>query len=787
MFRNHLLVAVRNLYRNSFYSIINVAGLTIGIACSILILLWVLDEVSYDRFHTNYDRLHQVFLRHDYPEAIYTSENVPYPLVQALKDQSADVEYTAITDHGTGNLLSAGDKKLNKFGMSVSEDFLRMFSFEVIAGDPNALASPTSIVLTESTAKSLFGNSDPVNQVVKVDNGDELKVAAVIRDLPDQSTFQFDYLLPYLYFASTQSWVRESYNNWRNNSFEIYVQLRSADALDKVNQTIATMVSDRADDRKETSVFLHPMTKWRLWSEFENGIASGGMIEYVRLFAGIAVFILVIACINFMNLATARSEKRAREVGVRKSIGSSRKQLVMQFLGESMLIALLGFLLAIVIVEVALQPYNLLVNKNLSLPYSDPAMWVAAFSIIVTVGIIAGSYPAFYLSGFQPAKVLKGTLQAGGRGATPRKVLVTLQFGFSIFLIVGTIVIYQQVMHVKARHVGYDRENLLLIWTNNEVEASYPAIKQELLRTGVVKAVTKSSAPVTRIYSSADIDWQGKDPQHKVDVVTVATEYDYTETLGIKIESGRDFSPEFPSDTLGVLLNRAAVDLIGNPDPIGSKLTMWGDERHVIGVIDDIVMGDPYLPAEPLAVVLIPEWSSTINVRLQKTDDLQASVSAIENVFKKLSPSFPMWHRFADDEFEAKFSSINLISRLAGIFASLAIFITCLGLFGLAAFTAEQRRKELGIRKVLGATLSGLIILISSDFSKLIIASFIIVAPLAWFALNDFLRQYPYRIDIAWWVIPVAGLAALLLGMGIVGTQAMLAARRNPVEALRSE
>jgi putative ABC transport system permease protein len=787
MLRNQIIVALRNLYRNGFYSFINIAGLTIGIACSILILLWVADEISYDRFHANYDRVHKVYLNHFYQEDTYTSQNVPYPLREALKSTSAEVEHTVITNHGDGNLLSSGDKKINKYGIAASEDFLKVFSFDVIAGDRNALASPSSIVLTESTAKSLFGNSDPINQVVKVDNKDELKVAAIIRDVPRQSTLYFEYILPYLYYTATQSWVRESVNNWKNNSFEIYVMLKSPTGHEKVNGAIEMLIADNTDDRKETKVFLHPMSKWRLWSDFDNGQVSGGMIEYVQLFTGIAVFILVIACINFMNLATARSEKRAREVGVRKSIGSTRKQLILQFLGESTMLALIGFVLALVIVEVVIQPYNLLVNKNLSLPYGDPKMWLAGLSLIVIVGLIAGSYPAFYLSGVKPAKVLKGSALSVGQGATPRKVLVTLQFGFSIFLIIGTVVIYQQVMHVKSRHIGYDRENLLLIWTNSELETSYPTIKEELLRTGVVKSVTKSSAPVTRIFTSADVDWPGKDKESKVGFVTVATEFDYTSTMGIRMLSGRDFLPEFPSDTLGVLINQAAVDLIGNSDPIGSKLTMWGDERTVIGVMENVVMGVPWLPVDPLAVVLIPEWSSTINVRLEKTDDLPASVASVESVFRKLTPSFPMWHRFADDEFEAKFSSINLISSLAGIFSSLAIFITCLGLFGLAAFTAEQRRKELGIRKVLGASVSGLILLISRDFSRLIIASFIIVAPLAWFGLNDFLQQYPYRINIEWWVIPASGIAALVLGMLIVGTQALHAARSNPVEALRSE
>jgi hypothetical protein len=407
---------------------------------------------------------------------------------------------------------------------------------------------------------------------------------------------------------------------------------------------------------------------------------------------------------------------------------------------------------------------------------------------VLLTGVLAGSYPAFYLSAFQPATVLKGKVQTSRGASTPRKVLVTLQFGFSIFLIIGTLVVYQQVMHVKDREIGYDRENLMLIWSNSEIEKNYPAIKEELKRTGVVKAVCKSSAPITRIFSSVEVEWAGKDPNEKVGFVSMATEYDFAETMGVKMLEGRDFSPEFPSDSSGVIVNKAAVDLMGLKDPIGATIRMWGNEWNIIGVTENIIMGSPYQPIDPTVMVFIPGWSSTINVRLDKTNDLPGAIAKVEDIFKKMNPMYPMSWRFADVEFERKFSSINLISRLAGIFATLAILITCLGLFGLAAFTAEQRRKELGIRKVLGATASGLVLLMSKDFSRLIMIAFVISSPIAWWFLNNFfLEQYPYRITIAWWVIPAAGIAALSLAMVIVGAQAFRAANNNPVDSLRSE
>jgi putative ABC transport system permease protein len=788
MFKNYLLVSLRNLQRNKVYSIINIAGLSIGIACSVLIFLWINDEVSYDRFHTNYDRLHQVYMNQEFSGVIKTGDFTPYPLAEAVRQKSSGVKHVSMANHGEGYLLAVGENKLSKMGTAVTEEFLQMFSFKVIKGNPaNALSDPSSIVISQSLAKALFGDEDPMDKLIKLENSNDLKVTGVIEDVPSQSTLQFDFLLPFEFLAK-QDWVQRSKQNWQNHSFKIFAELQPDASEADVNSAINSIIRDNDKNAPTAEVFLQPMRNWRLFNEFTNGKISGGMIDYVIMFSAIGIFILLIACINFMNLATARSESRAREVGIRKSIGSLRKQLIIQFLGESVLITVLAFVLALVFVELVLPFYSMLVNKNLLIQYSNPYLWIGAIIFILTTGIISGSYPAFYLSAFKPVKVLKGKPHTERGSVTPRKALVTLQFAFSIFLIIGTVVIYQQIMHVKARQIGYDRENLMLIWTNAEIEKNFSTLKEELKRTGAVKSVCKSSAPVTRIFSATDgVSWPGKVGEDKVTFTTVATEYDFAETMGVKMLEGRDFSPEFKSDSSAIVINKAALDIMGLQNPIGQKIRIWGDERPIVGVMDNIVMGSPFEPVAPLALALIPDWSSTISVRLESTSDVQAAVSKVEKVFKAVDPEHPLWYRFADTEFETKFSSINLVSRLALIFAVLAIFISCLGLFGLSAFTAQQRTKEMGIRKVLGASVSGLVAMIAKDFSKLVVLAFILAAPFAWFMLNGFLEQYPYRIGIAWWVLPLAGLSALFLAVIIVSTQALTAAKSNPVESLRSE
>jgi putative ABC transport system permease protein len=789
MIRNYLKIAIRNLMRNSVYSFINITGLAVGIACSILIILWVYDELSVDRFLPNHEQLHQVWLNATYDNGTRSGQAMPLPLGDLLSNADSRIKNVAVSNWGEGVLLTVGENKFNKVGKSVSDPFLEMFQFEMLQGDrATALDEPMSIVLTESTAKALFGDDEPLNKLVRVNNQDNLVVTGIIADLPKTSTFRFDYLMPFAYYESTQSWVKASRDYWDNFAFQYYVELQPGAAYTDVEESIRNLLDGHTTVTTSPKLFLHPLGKWWLYSKFENGKIAGGNIEYVKLFAIIAAFILIIACINFMNLATARSEHRAREVGIRKSVGSGRRDLVVQFIGESLLITLVSFLIGLVLVELALPFYNELVGKELRIDYSNPAFFGIAFLLILITGFLAGSYPAFYLSSFKPVKVLKGKIQVGKSASTPRKVLVTLQFGFSILLIIGTIVIYQQIQHLKSREVGYDRENLMMVWTTTETENHYNALKQELLQSSAVVSVCKSNSPITSIFANNIIDdWPGKQPDQRIEFATIATDYDYTKTMGIKLIAGRDFSPEYKSDSLAIILNQAAVDVMGLTDPIGATVKIWDTPVQVIGVIENVLMERPHEPIKPLFIIYDPGWSSTINVRLARNTDLKDAISQVETLFRKYNPAYPFEYRFADWEFEKKFIGFNRIGTLANLFSVLTLLITGLGLFGLAAFTAEQRTKEIGIRKVLGASVSSVVLLLSKDFSRLILVAFLIAAPLSWWAMSTYLQRYPYRIDINWWIFPATGLFALLVALLIVSSQAIKASTTNPVDSLRSE
>jgi putative ABC transport system permease protein len=790
MLRNYFKIALRSLLKNKGYSFINIGGLAIGLASAILIFLWIADEYSFDKFHTNYNSIYKLYQSQEWNMGhIGTSNSMPYPLKEALPTKSSQVKFVCMTNWGEGNMLQVGEKRMYKLGLSASEDFLKMFSFTTVKGENStALNDPNSIVLTESTAKALFGEAEAVGQFVRIDNLKELKVTSVIRDVPKQSEFKFDYLMPFAYYETTQRWIIEdAKDSWDNNSFQMYVQLQAGATEEEVNNSIRDLIKDNYPSAPTAKLFLHPMSKWRLHGNFEEGKNTGGLIDYVRLFTAIAIFVLIIACINFMNLATARSESRAREVGIRKSIGSMRKELIFQFLGESVAITALAFILAVAVVELALPSYNLLVNKNISVEYSNPMVWITAVALITTIGLLTGSYPAFYLSSFQPVKVLKGKINAGKGATTPRKVLVVVQFVFSISLIIGTVVIHQQIMHVKSRDMGYDRENLIQIWTNGELETNFKTIREELERTGAVLSVCKSNSPVTSIFSNNEVKWQGMPADGRVAFSTIATEYDYVETLGAKMISGRDFSRDFPSDSTAVVINEAAAKIMGMENPIGQKIDWSGNQLEIIGVMQDLVMDNPTAPIEPLTLLFNPGWSSTITIRLNKTKDLESSLVQVESVFKKHNPNYPFEYQFTDDLFNKKFSNINLISQLAGIFAGLAIAITCLGLLGLAAFTTEQRTKELGIRKVMGASIASLVLLISKDFTRLVLFAFAIAAPISWWYLNHFLQRYEYRIEMGYWVLGTVGIFALVITIVVVSTQALRAAMANPSRSLRSE
>jgi ABC-type antimicrobial peptide transport system permease subunit len=788
MFKNYLTITVRNLFKNGFYSFINIAGLAIGITCSILILLWVADETSFDKFHPKADRLYQVWVNATFNGQINSWTSVPLPTYEAMKTADSNIKRTVVTDWGGDHLVTVGENRFIKKAYWASEEFLEMFEFPLISGDASqVMTDPRSIVISQSMAKALFADEDPINKTIRVDNEYELKVTGILKDVPSNSSFEFDFLMPWKFREQENAWVRENTTRWGNYSFQVFVELNDPANHLAVENQIKNILQEHGETENKPELFLYPLLRWRLHGSFENGVETGGMNDYVQMFSIIAIFIIVIACINFMNLATARSERRAREVGVRKSVGSRRYELIMQFIGESLFISFIAFAIAILMAQLLLPFYNDLVQKKLFIDYTSSQFWIFTLGMIFITGVISGSYPAFYLSSFQPAKVLKGKPTIGKGASTPRKILVTLQFGFSILLIIGTLVIYQQIQLVKGRELGYDQENLMAVNYSKEIEKNYRPIKLELLASGVVEAVTKSNSSITDINSNNFLGWPGKPEELRVIFTTIATEYDYTKTMGIKLLEGRDFSEDFNSDTASILINKAALNLMNLTDPIGTELDLWGSKRKLIGVVDDVLMGSPYQPIKPMFVILNPEWIDAVSVRLKKTEDLPGAINTVKAVFAKYAPAYPFEYRFADVEFQKKFTTLNLTSTLASLFATLTIIITGLGLFGLAAFTAEQRTKEIGIRKVLGASVSSLVGMMSKDFSILVIISFAISSPFAWWSLNKYLERYPVRVDIAWWIFPVTGMIALVFAIAIVSTQALRAARSNPVNSLRSE
>ncbi len=787
MFRNFFIVTLRNLRRNNLYSVINISGLAIGIVCSILILLWVADETSFDKFIPKVNRLHQVYVNAVFDGKVNTWRSVPLPTYEEMKIVDSNIKNSCVTGWGGDRLLTVGDTRIIKRGYFVSEEFLEMFEFPLLQGDhATVLDDPSSIVISESLGKVLFGDEDPMGKIIRVDDESSLQVSGILKDVPNNSSFQFEYLMTWKHRESISPWVVRNKTNWGNYSFQIFVELVDDTRELIVEDAIRDILTEKGETDVHREFFLHPLPRWRLHSSFEDGKEKGGMSDYVQLFTIIAIFILVIACINFMNLATARSERRAREVGIRKSLGSRRTQLILQFIGESIIISFIAFTLALVITHLVLPAYNTLVDKELFIDFTSINFWIFSVSLILLTGIIAGSYPAFYLSSFNPVTTLRGTVKVGKSATTPRKVLVMLQFGFSIIMMISTVVIIQQIDLVQSRDLGYDQENLISVEITDPIIDNFDVLKQDLLQSGAVESVTRSNSMITSINSNNFLGWPGKPKDQKVIFTTIVGGYDYAKTMGIEVLHGRDFSKEFVTDTSAIVINKAALELMGLEDPIGTNLDLWGEKRKLIGVLDDVLMGSLYREVKPMFLI-IDDWGGYVSVRLKRGADLQKNLQAVEAVFNEHNPAYPFEYKFADVEFQKKFTTINLTRKLAGIFAILAIIITGLGLFGLASYTAQQRIKEIGIRKVLGASVAGLIALISKDFTKLVIIAFILAAPVAWYLLDNYLDRYPIRIDIAWWIFPVSGLVALSFALGIVSNQAGRAARANPVNSLRNE
>lgn len=790
MLSNYLRIALRTLGKNKIYSVINISGFAIGVTCSLLILLWVHDELTFDAYFPKYDRIYRLMVQAEYDGRVNVWNSVPAGANQAVKEEHASIANTVMTDWGSDHLLADASKAdrsgIRKKGYHATEAFLDVFQHPMIYGDASsALTDLKSIVLTESLAKLMFGDANPIDKVIRFDDLHELKVTGVIADVPANSNMTFDFLVPWKLYELTP-WVKSMMDTWTSYSFPVYVELNDQSDQASVESKIRDLPARHGETDFRKEFFLHGLSRWRLHSDFANGVESGGMITYVQLFSVIAGFILFIACVNFMNLATARSEKRAVEVGIRKSVGSRRVDLIAQFIGESIVTTVIAFAVGLILAQLLLTPYNQLVSKQLSIPYGSWEFWAGSVAMILFTGTLAGSYPAFYLSAFKPVKVLKGARSAKG-GTLPRKILVTLQFGFSMLLIVATIVVYQQIQHARDRDLGYKPDNLLSIPVTDDIRKSYQSIKDALLSTGVVEAVTKSNTAISSVNSWSGYTWPGNLADNKQFFALFATEYDFVKTTGIKLIEGRDFSREFKSDTAAVMVNRAAVDLMGLKDPIGARVMNDGGQYEIVGVVENTLSQSPYDPAGPAIVIFEPTWAGTVMIRMSPTESVQETVKTIEGVFKKFSPAYPFEYTFADDAFQQKFTNINLTSRLASIFALLTLIITGLGLFGLAAFTAEQRTKEMGIRKVMGASVQQLVRLVTTDFTILVVIAFILSSPLAWWLMNGYLEQYSYRINIQWWVFPLTGVVALVFALAIVSTQALRAAKSNPANSLRSE
>ncbi len=792
MFSNYIKTAWRSLLHNKAYSVLNILGLATGMAVALLIGLWVYDQSSYDRFLPGYQQAYQVRFNYHNKGEISTQSEVCLPLANALKNDIPEIAGAAPAFGPVANTLGLGDKKLRLSGMISGDDFLKIFQFPVLKGNAaTALKDPYSIVLTQSTAKALFGDADPINKPIRIDNFEDRIVTAVIKDLPRNSSFQFDYITAFSAFTSG-GWVKAATTNWGHNFFILYVSLQPNAGYEQAASKSRMLVKKYAPEIYTTfqqEVILQPLKDWHLYTDYKNGVATGGLIDYIRMFSIIGILVLLIACINFINLATARSEKRAREVGVRKVIGSSRSGLIAQFLVESTLLTSFAFVLSLVIVQMVLPAFNSLAATHIGIPYSKGIFWLIMSGYVLLTGLLAGSKPAFYLSSFQPGKVLKGAVQAGKSATLPRKGLVVLQFSCSIALIISTIIVYQQIQHAKSRPRGYDPNRLLVTNGHNWY---YAALKQEVLQTGVVSSMAKSLSPITAIYSHNNIDdWQGRQPNEPLTLaMNSVSDPDYFKTVGMQIKGGRNFTGNFGADSLSVILNEAAVKRMRFKEPINQIIT-WSlsnapHRLRVIGVVND-ALTSPFAKAEPMMFVYQPDWMFTLTCRLSPTVSTQTALAKLKQIFDKYRPDTPFEYHFVDENYAAKFNLEILIGKLAGLFSALAVFISCLGLFGLAAYMAEQRKKEIGIRKVLGASVSEVWLLLSKEFIVLVMISCIVASPVAFYYLRNWLQQYDYRITISPFVFVMAGITAIAIAMITVSFQAIKAALANPVKSLKTE
>ena len=794
MFKNYLITAVRNLRKNKAHSFINIAGLSVGMAVALLIGLWIWDELSFDKANPNYSRIAQVMQNGTMNGETDTWPTMPLPMGEELRQSyGSDFKNVVMSSWNEKHLLSAGDKVFTKNGTFLEPKGSEMLNLNMLEGSWDALKDPTSVLLSASVAKAFFGNADPMNKLLKMDSQTEIKVAGVYEDFPNNSSFaDVSYIMPWALKLATNPWMKQMQNPWGNNSFIVYVQLADNVDMAKVSAQIKYAKFnkvDKAERRTKPMIFLQPMSKWHLYSDFKNGVNTGGRIQFVWLFGIIGIFVLLLACINFMNLSTARSEKRAKEVGIRKAVGSLRSQLISQFYSESLVVALLSFVFALILVQFALPFFNEMSDKKMVVLWGNPLFWLAGISFSVITGLIAGSYPALYLSSFNPVKVLKGTFKAGRLAAVPRKMLVVMQFTVSVILVIGTIVVFNQIQYAKNRPIGYNRGGLVSVqMLAPGIHQHFDAIKRELLNNKAIVNMAESYGPVTNNWqTNGGFDWKGKDPSLSVDFPNSSVTYDFGKTVGWQFIQVRDFSRDFATDSSAFIINESAAKYMGLKNPVGEIIKWDGQPMTVVGVIKDVITESPYAPVRPTLYYMNTDNVNFEIFKINTSIGTREALNKIEAVFKKYAPQQPFNYTLVDDEYAKKFGDEERVGALASSFAALAIFISCLGLFGMATFMAEQRIKEIGVRKVLGASIFNLWGLLSKDFVVLVVISLIIAIPASYYFMFNWLQSYEYRAGMPWWIFASAGAGALFITIATVSYQSIKAALMNPVRSLKTE
>lgn len=785
MFKNYFKIACRSLLRTKTFSFINITGLVTGMSCCMLICLWLYNEVTFDRFHQHRETIYQVYNRAPIDGKIFCWNYTPKPLAAALRQDYPGVANTCRTSTNTF-VTAAGDKKISSKGMFVDTSFLNIFTFPLLKGNKTtALNDPHSVLLTEKMANKMFGTTDVIDQLITI-NDEPYKVSGVLKNPPINSTFEFDYLLSWMYLQS----IGQDDQFWGDNSISTFVQLAPNVSETEMDARIKEVTIKHSKGEMPIEVFLHPMTKWHLFSKFEEGKITGGRIEIVRLFSFIAAFILLIACINFMNLSTARSEKRAKEVGIRKVVGAMRQSLISQFLVESILLTTIAGILSVILVSLALPVFNHMIDQTLTLPYTSPVFWSLVAGFILFTGLLAGSYPAFFLSSFSPAGIFRASFKKLKGNVSPRKILVVLQFCISTILIISTVIIVRQLDYARNRNAGFTGGLLMYHELNKEIVKNRALIESELLSSGLATSVSATDSKLTEQYSSTwGIFWKGKPEGDNTLFERKAEDGGLVKTAGLKLIMGRDIDlAKYPTDSSAMLINETAAKIMGFKNPIGETVRDNDREYHVIGVFGDILFGSPFENSKP--VLLMGPKSSYMNnlhVKLSPATDVVRQIQEVEKIFTKYCPSYPFEYHFVNEDYAKKFQDMQRVARLTTLFALLTIFISCLGLFGLASYIAEGRVKEIGIRKVLGASAMKIMTLLTKDFLVLVAISLTISAPLAWYGMHQWLQGYAYRISIDWWIFVGAGVIVMLISLITTGYHAYRATLTNPVKSLRAD